>query len=102
MKSVKIIKNDDVVQIPISGAFMTRIQSLLIKLIEDYGQDKFVKLYDRILNEKKEPESAEEEHIIAIVSLIVEFEKQAEEQNKVTEREISSEGSTPNGHQAEQ
>lgn len=84
--SVKLLKNDAIVNIGIGAGFLQRIQQILLFILQDISQEK-IEEYKQLLNEKKEMTEPWMEHITTISVLLRDIEIKADEQELSYESE---------------
>ena len=101
-KKFKSVPFGNIVNLSVSGAYMVRIHMLLEHLIELYGKESFMEFAKNIIDNKQDPKNKFEESLYTVISLITEFEKKAEEQNQVEEKEIPIESLSQQYPQSEQ
>jgi hypothetical protein len=94
MDKLKSLSYETSVNMEISGAFMTRIQQLLFYMINQIGQPVFLEAYQRLIKGET-PKNEVEEHLLTLLTMIVDFEKSAEDQGKIELKEIPSEHLIP-------
>lgn len=83
---VKVLPTNCLIKLELSGEFYGRIQSLSLKMIEDYGNDNFENFLTKLKN--NEGLTEEEQHLETMIILCTSIEKSAEEQNLFKEVEI--------------
>lgn len=92
-KSFKLphVAYEAIISIEVSGLFLKRCQLLLISLGEQMGKEELKVLYEKFAQTDKNPDNVNEAIIFILTALVSEIEKQAIEQKKVEEKEISME-----------
>lgn len=80
---IPVIPGENTITVELTPVFMQRIQLLATYLINMYGQDKFLLFVKKVQEEDAKPENELEEHIQTVSALMVEFETNARDQNKV-------------------
>lgn len=92
-KSFKLphVPYNALISIEVSGVFLKRCQLLLIGLCEQLGTEKVKQLYEKFAQSDQNPANPTEAIIFILTALVSEIEKQAIEQKKVEEKEISME-----------
>lgn len=85
-KKVSYIPDDALMDIKVSGTFYRRMQALFIYLAEKKDIKQFLILYAALVK-GKEPSSEYEFHLNTILSMIIEMEKVAKENNLVQEKD---------------
>ena len=88
-KTVSVIPDDVLMDIKVSGTFYRRMQALFIYLAGKKDIKEFLILYTMMVKEKKEPSSEYEFHLHTVLSMIVEMEKVAKENNLTKEEDAT-------------
>jgi hypothetical protein len=102
----KGITADTIIDIKVSGYFYNKIMTVLTMLGQSVTPQEFAEVINA-LKDDKEKTSLMELNVEILVALLTEIEKQAIEQNKVTEQEVDvpdepSESSNSQGPQSAQ
>jgi hypothetical protein len=84
-KKYKVIPNDAIVDMQVSGFFMMRIQALSRYLANSYGNEQFMEFAKHMIDDKGEPRNEIENHLYTLSGFISDFEVKADEQEKTKE-----------------
>lgn len=87
-KKVSVMPDDALMDIKVSGTFYKRLQALFIYLSQKKDVKEFLALYAKMV-QGGEPTSEYEFHLNTVLSLIVEIEKIAKENNLVKEEDAT-------------
>lgn len=85
------VANEAIITLPVSGAYLSRCQNVLLALSEKLGQEEITASFARFKENKFEPKDLDEAILWLITSLVASVEKSASEQGKVTEVEVTAE-----------
>lgn len=95
-KTHKVIPNEAMVDMQLSGFFMMRIQALTQYLVKSYGQEQFMEFAKYMIDEKGEPRNELEQHLVTLSGLMSDFEIKADEQGKTKELTMEEIKNLPN------
>ncbi len=85
------IKNDTLVQITVSGAFLKKCQHLLLSISSEMGPEVANQALERFKNQDINASNSQELAMFIMLGLISEIEKEAVEQKKVDVVEVTPE-----------
>ena len=88
METMKGLKQDAVVHLPIGTSFYVKLKELLVHLAED-KTDQQIKDFEIAINEKKEINEEWMSHLFTVVLLIRAIEDKAEESGLLEDKEIT-------------
>lgn len=86
-QKVEVMPNDTIVSIKVSGAFLTRIQSVLVYLLQDKDTERVKEAAQRI--QKQEHSEPWEFHYETLAVLINDIERTAREEKLTVEKTIA-------------
>lgn len=92
-KTYKIatVKNDAIVQISVSGAFLKKCQYLLMSISTELGEEAMKEALERFKNQDVNPVNSQESALFIMLGLVSEIEKEAVAQKKIEVKEITAE-----------
>jgi len=85
------IKQDTLINIEVSGAFLKRCQVLLISVSDALGPEKVAEAFKKFRDTKEEPSDLLEAALFTLTAIVGEVEKKAIEQNKFETIEVTAE-----------
>lgn len=90
METVKVLKPDAVVSIPIGSSFYVKLKELLGYFTETRTEEE-LQQFDTLLKEKKEITEDWMNHMTTVILLIRAFEEKADELGLITDQELTKE-----------
>jgi hypothetical protein len=92
MATIPTIKEDSIITIQVNGSFYSRVQHLIMYMLESLEPQKIQEIFEKINNDQiDEPLAA---HIQTLVVLMNEIEREADSQGKIEETEIKDSSET--------